>query len=212
MFNNKPQAAPLAVGPTGPVGTTGFTGYTGPNGAASSTGATGYTGPIGQTGYTGYTGPASTITGATGYTGRTGYTGYTGASSSVTGPAGATGATGYTGPIGATGYTGPSVVTTTINGQTGTTYTLVLADASKLITFENANQVDVTIPINNSVAFPTGTRITCQQNGVGKVVFGGSGVVINSINSYKSTSSQWGSVILFKTDTNSWSLWGDLAV
>jgi hypothetical protein len=65
-----------------------------------------------------------------------------------------------------------------INAQTGTTYTLVLTDAGKLVTL--ANGPAITVPLNSSVAFPVGTVIALQQLGVGAVsVEGPSGVTIN---------------------------------
>ena len=47
-----------------------------------------------------------------------------------------------------------------INTQTGSTYTLVLTDAHKLIIRSNSSANTVTVPTNNSVAFPIGTQIT----------------------------------------------------
>ena len=43
--------------------------------------------------------------------------------------------------------------------QTGTAYTLVLADAFKLVAMNNAAANTLTVPPNSSVAFPIGTRI-----------------------------------------------------
>ena len=45
----------------------------------------------------------------------------------------------------------------TINAQTGTTYTLVLTDAGKIVTLSNASAITLTVPTNASVAFPVGT-------------------------------------------------------
>ena len=67
-----------------------------------------------------------------------------------------------------------------INAQTGTTYTLVLTDAGKLVTLANGAAITLTVPLNSSVAFPVGTVIALQQLGVGAVsVEGPSGVTIN---------------------------------
>ena len=46
-----------------------------------------------------------------------------------------------------------------VNAQTGTTYTPVLTDDSKIVTLNNAAAIAVTIPTNASVAFPIGARI-----------------------------------------------------
>lgn len=104
-----------------------------------------------------------------------------------------------------------SNVTRSINAQNGTSYTFALTDAGNVVTFSNAGAVTVTIPLNASVAFPNGTQIDFIQTGAGKVTFGGSGVTINSVGSYKSLAAQhaWGS--LLKVDTNTWELGGTLS-
>ena len=101
-------------------------------------------------------------------------------------------------------------VTTTINAQTGTTYTLVLTDNSKLVTLGNASAITVTIPTNASVAFPIGCQIDFIQILAGKVTFGGAGVTINSKGGNKSIAAQWVGVSLIKTATDTWSLLGEL--
>jgi hypothetical protein len=100
--------------------------------------------------------------------------------------------------------------TTSINAQTGTTYTLVLTDNSKLITLTNDDAITLTIPTNASVAFPIGTQIDLVQNGAGAVTFAGAGVTINSKDGNKTTNGQYVGVSLIKTDTNTWLLLGDL--
>jgi len=102
-------------------------------------------------------------------------------------------------------------VTASINAQTGTTYTLVLDDAFKIITFGNAAAIAVTIPTNASVAFPIGTQIDCIQILAGKVTFSGTGVTINSKDGNKSIAAQWVGVTLIKMDVDTWSLFGNLA-
>jgi len=98
-----------------------------------------------------------------------------------------------------------------INVQTGTAYTLVLTDASKLIIFTNASAITVTVPSNASVAFPIGTQIDLVQGGTGKVtVSPASGVTINSQSGNKSIAGQWVGVSLIKTDTDTWLLLGNL--
>lgn len=72
--------------------------------------------------------------------------------------------------------------TLTFNAQTGTTYTLVLADAAgKLVTCSNAGAITVTIPPS---VFSSGQQINVQQIGVGQVTFAqGAGVTITSTGS-----------------------------
>jgi hypothetical protein len=65
------------------------------------------------------------------------------------------------------------------NAQTGTTYTLVLADAdNKLVTTSNASAVTVTVPPS---VFTAGQQINVASIGVGLTTFAqGSGVTITS--------------------------------
>lgn len=185
-----------AAGPTGPS-STGPTGpsVTGPTGAA----ATGPTGPS----VTGPTGADSSVTGPTGPS----VTGPTGADSSVTGPTGPsvtgpTGAssTGPTGPTGSLGPTGPEGGPTGDAGGTGPTgavggfdaaqlinartadYTLVLADAGKLVTMSSTTgTLYLTLPPASSVAFATGTHVDVARIGTGPVtVTGATGVTVHA--------------------------------
>ena len=98
-----------------------------------------------------------------------------------------------------------------INAQTGTTYTFVLADASKLVTASNGSAQTYTVPPNSGVAFPTGTTITIIGIGAGKVTLAqGSGVTINSKDSEKAIDGQHASVTIIKTATDTWQLIGAL--
>ena len=56
-----------------------------------------------------------------------------------------------------------------INAQVGTTYTHVLKDSGKLITFNNASAITFTLNSNASVATPIGTEIQLMQLGAGQV-------------------------------------------
>ena len=97
-----------------------------------------------------------------------------------------------------------------LNNQTGTTYTLVASDAGDLVTLTNASPITLTIPLNSSVAFATGTQITITQSGSGKVTVAGAvGVTVNSADGFLSLRSQWSAGTLIKTATNSWILIGD---
>ena len=65
------------------------------------------------------------------------------------------------------------------NAQTGTTYTLVAADSSKVVTASNTSAITITVPPDVYVA---GDIITVVQTGAGQVTFAeGSGVTINSV-------------------------------
>lgn len=102
------------------------------------------------------------------------------------------------------------------NAQTGTTYTFVLADAdNKLVTLSNAAAIAVTIPLNSSVAFPTGTQLNIIQIGAGQVtVSGASGVTVVSTGATSATPkcrAQYSAITLVKSNTDSWYAIGDIA-
>jgi hypothetical protein len=99
-----------------------------------------------------------------------------------------------------------------INTQTGTTYTLVLADSGKLITSDNASPVTITVPPNADVAFAIGARIDVLSIGAGLTTLAeGSGVTINSKSSNKKLAAQGSAASLIKLATNTWFLVGDLS-
>jgi ethanolamine utilization protein EutQ (cupin superfamily) len=99
----------------------------------------------------------------------------------------------------------------TINTQTGTTYTLVLADAGKLITLDNGSAITLTVPTNATVAFATGTRIDLAQLGAGQVTVAGAGVTFNSKGSKLKITGQYSAATLIKIATDTWVLIGDLS-
>jgi hypothetical protein len=200
--------------------------FVGPTGA-SVTGPTGpsVTGPTGATGATGPTGPSGGPTGATGPTGigSTGPTGPTGAS--VTGPTGPTGAAStVTGPTGATGATGAASTVTGPTGAAGTwdtvqpievksdTYTLVLADAGKLIRCTKATAMSIIIPTNAAQAYAIGQRVDIMQYGAGQVtVSPDTGVTLRSTPTNKLRAT-YSTASIIKVGTNEWVLAGDLAL
>jgi hypothetical protein len=99
----------------------------------------------------------------------------------------------------------------TLNSQTGTSYTLVLADAGKTIELDNAAAITLTVPPGGTVAFDTRTRIDLIQTGAGQVtVQGGSGVVVNARPGLK-LAGQWAGATLIKRGTDSWVLIGSLS-
>lgn len=99
-----------------------------------------------------------------------------------------------------------------VNDQTGTTYTLVAADDSKVVRCANASAITVTVPPNSSVAFDIGTRVDIVQSGAGAVtVAAGSGVTINKPASFTLVlQEQWSQVTLVKVASDTWDLAGDL--
>ena len=106
---------------------------------------------------------------------------------------------------------GSVVAPLAINAQTGTTYTFVAGDASKLVTASNGYAQTYTVPPNSGVAFDIGTAITIIGIGSGKVTLAqGSGVTINSKDSDKAIDGQHASVTIIKTATDTWQLIGAL--
>ena len=97
------------------------------------------------------------------------------------------------------------------NSQTGTTYTLVLADAGRFVDLNNASSISLTVPPNADVAFPAETRIDLLQSGAGQVtVVAGSGVTINSKGAALKLTGQWSGATLVQRSANSWVLVGDI--
>lgn len=104
----------------------------------------------------------------------------------------------------ATGGGGSSTALVGINDQTGTTYTLVLADAGKDVRCTNASAITLTVPPNSSVAFPVGTWLLFSQGGAGIVTAAaGAGVTLNAAFGVD-TSAQYDVRGLEKTDTDTW--------
>jgi hypothetical protein len=103
-------------------------------------------------------------------------------------------------------------LTFSINAQTGTTYTPVLADAGKIITLNNGSAIAVTIPPNSGVAFPVGSSLTFISIGAGLTTIGqGSGVTIASTGGTATApiiSAQHGSATAIKIATDSWQVIG----
>jgi sporulation protein YlmC with PRC-barrel domain len=97
------------------------------------------------------------------------------------------------------------------NAQTGTTYTLVLADKNRVVELNNAAAIALTVPTDATVAYATGTQITLLQTGAGQVtIAGASGCTVNATPGLKMRA-QWSSVTLLKRAANTWVAMGDLS-
>ena len=101
----------------------------------------------------------------------------------------------------------------TLNAQTGTTYTLVIADASyKLVTCSNAAAITVTVPPS---IFTAGDVINLQQIGAGQVTFAqGAGVTITSTGATSSAPNlraQESACSIICTASNTFTVVGDLS-
>tara|TARA_R110002073_G_scaffold287140_1_gene451848 strand:+ start:686 stop:1267 length:582 start_codon:yes stop_codon:yes gene_type:complete len=91
-------------------------------------------------------------------------------------------------------------------------YTLVLADAGKVIEINSGSAENVTIPPNSSVAFPLGTQVVVVRLGAGDVtIVEGSGVTTRSDGDKAKIKTQYSSCVLIKHETNEWYILGNLA-
>jgi hypothetical protein len=113
--------------------------------------------------------------------------------------------------------TSPTITTPTqrltLNAQTGTTYTLVAADASyKLVTCSNAAAITVTVPPS---IFTAGDVINLQQIGAGQVTFAqGAGVTITSTGATSSAPklrAQESACSIICTAANTFTIVGDIS-
>jgi hypothetical protein len=97
------------------------------------------------------------------------------------------------------------------NPQTGTAYTLVLADQGKLVETNNAAANTVTVPPNSSVAFPINTRIDIIQYGAGQTtIVQGVGANLRAVGGKLKLTSQFSGASLYKRGADEWIVLGDL--
>jgi hypothetical protein len=97
------------------------------------------------------------------------------------------------------------------NRQTAS-YTLVLSDADKLVEMNVGSANNLTVPLNSSVAFSTGTQILLAQYGSGQTtVVATSGVTIRSNGGKLKLNAQYSGATLVKIAENEWYLFGDIA-
>ena len=96
------------------------------------------------------------------------------------------------------------------HNRTDLNYTLVITDAFRLVSMDNASANTLTVPPNSSVAFPVGTRIDLSQDGAGQTTIGaGAGVTIRTPETLK-IRKRWGKATLIKRGENLWDLEGNL--
>jgi hypothetical protein len=102
------------------------------------------------------------------------------------------------------------IITLATNAQAAS-YTLVLTDQSDIVEISNGSANTLTVPLNSSVAFPTGTVITVLQTGAGQTTITPTGgVTINGTPGLK-LRAQWSSATLIKRATDTWVAIGDLS-
>lgn len=98
----------------------------------------------------------------------------------------------------------------TTNRQTAS-YTLVIGDADKLVEMNVGSANNLTVPLNSSVAFPTGTEISLAQYGAGQTtIVATGGVTIRSAGGALKLAAQYSGATLVKIGTDEWYLFGDI--
>jgi hypothetical protein len=96
------------------------------------------------------------------------------------------------------------------NSNTGN-YTLALTDQGKILPFNTTSTGTVTVPLNSSVAFPTGSFVNFIQSGTGPILItGASGVSVQSENAKLKLKGQYAVAGVVKTDTDTWVAFGNL--
>ena len=107
--------------------------------------------------------------------------------------------------------------TDTDNNQTGTAYTLVLADGDTDATpttvwMSDGSANTLTIPTNASVAFATGSKLNVIQEGAGQTtILGDTGVTVNGVSAGSVViNNQYQGAVLSKRGTNTWIISGDI--
>lgn len=102
-------------------------------------------------------------------------------------------------------------VATTVNIQTGTTYTFVLGDADTVIVRAgNAGSQTYTIPPNASVNFPVGTTLTVVAYGAGALsLVQGAGVTLRP-SSPQVARARYSTITAVQIAANEWIVGGDV--
>jgi hypothetical protein len=98
------------------------------------------------------------------------------------------------------------------NAQSGTTYSLVIADQDKLVTLNNASDITLTVP--NGV-FSAGQMINVQQLNVGQVTIVSDGTTVLTSTGATSTApklkAQYSAATILCTSSNNFTVIGDLS-
>lgn len=108
-----------------------------------------------------------------------------------------------------------AVATVGIVALAGTTKTLALTDAGKLIQAQSTSATTITVPTNATVAFPIGTAIQVNQYGNasagGTTIAPAGGVTLRTpTGSALTARAQYSTVTLHKIGTDEWLVGGDL--
>jgi hypothetical protein len=95
----------------------------------------------------------------------------------------------------------------TINTQSGTSYTLVASDRGKIVAFTSNSGITLTVPSGLGSTF----YCTIQQNGSGQVTLSASGTTLRNRQSFTKTAGQYAQCsILFTNTTDTYNTQGDM--
>ena len=97
--------------------------------------------------------------------------------------------------------------------QTGTTYTLSAADDGRVITFNNASPVAVTLPQQSTTELPEGFSCVLRNRGAGQVTIGTEGSdSFESLSSNTKLNQHGTATVIVETagTPNTWLGYGDL--
>lgn len=96
----------------------------------------------------------------------------------------------------------------TVNTQTGTTYSLEASDKGKVVEFTNNSAITLTIPSGLGSTF----YCTIQQNGTGQIKVSASGTTLHAYNSYTKSAGQYAMFsIVFTGTADTYDLQGQMA-
>lgn len=99
-----------------------------------------------------------------------------------------------------------------INAQTGTSYTLQLSDRDKLVTCTNASAITFTVPLNATLAVPSGFSCVIGQGDGGQVTVAFDGTATVKATPTRKLRTNGSMAVLTKgAGDNEWWLGGDLA-
>ena len=99
-----------------------------------------------------------------------------------------------------------------VNAQIGTSYTLVAADAAKLVTLSNGSGITLSVPQDSAATIAIGTYVDLMQLGAGQVtVQAGTGATLRNAGATAKARAQYSRLAVQKTAANTWTLMGDTA-
>lgn len=90
-----------------------------------------------------------------------------------------------------------------------TTYPLVIGDANEFMVCDSTSNFTITIPLNSSVPFATGTEIAFMQANTGSVTIQGNGGVTLRTSQTAKTAKQYAVIAIKKIATDTWVCVGD---